>query len=240
VLKRKHSELTENGCSWNLSERVSVERPEKDADVLYVVVTQAVGELVLSRRRGNAPHVHLVRGLVETGVHKPARLPAAQVGGVVVVRANVVADALRGCEHLEKLDGMRAPACSVTGKLLEYGHSALAAAEADGVGNFRARAVHGRRDPVDLLVADKVSDIRHHPWCAGLDKKIVVELRDVLFNNGDLLLHDGEQRLQRTRLVAGACGKLRVAQPIESGQKIEKRGADCDRRRAHDIAPSVT
>ena len=200
-------------------ERIRVERPEKDADVLHVVAAQPGRKR--SRRREDAAHVDLVRDRVEAGVdNSPAS--SAQIGGVVVVRANVVADALRRRQHFKELNRMRAPPCGVARQLFKHRHRALAPPKSDRVRDLRPRAVHSEGNAVDLLVPNQVPDVRYHPGRARLDKQIVVELRHVLFQNGGLFLHNREKRLQRPDLVARVRGDLRVAQAIQGRQKIKE------------------
>ena len=68
---------------------------------------------------------------------------------------------------------------------------ALAAAEGDGVGDLGARVVDGGADAAYGLVADQVADVGDDPGRAGLDELIVVELVEVVGDDGDLLLDDG-------------------------------------------------
>ena len=96
-------------------------------------------------------------------------------------------------EKAEEFDGMGAPAGGVAGQFLHDQQGALAAAEGDGVGDLGTWVVDGGVDASDGLVADEVADIGDDPGGAGLDELVVVELVEVVGDDGDLLLDDGEQ-----------------------------------------------
>ena len=132
---------------------VGAQRPKKNPDVLNVVAATSGGD---------AAHVDLVRGGVETGIDVETGLPAAQVRGVMVAEADVV-HVLRVGENPEELDGMRAPSGDVAGQLLHDQQGALATAQRDGLGHLGAGIVDGCGDALYRLVADQVADIRDHP-----------------------------------------------------------------------------
>ena len=124
------------------------------------------------------PHVDLAGHLREAAVAIEPGLPAAHVGGVVVEAADVL-HVLGVGEDLEELDRVRTPAGDVAGQFLQDQYSPFAAAEGDGVGDFRAGVVDGGGDASDGLVANEVADVGNDPGRAGLDELVVVELVEV-------------------------------------------------------------
>src|SRR5262249_28520337 len=85
-----------------------------------------------------------------------------------------------------------------------------------------------RRDRVQAAVADQVSDVRRDPLGAGLDELVIVGLREVLLEHGDLLSDHVDQGAQR---VGVPC--LTVAQPMDDGKQFE----ETLRVEAHGMSP---
>ena len=88
---------------------------------------------------------------------------------------------LRLRQQFEELHDMYAPACDVARQLFQHGSSAFTPPVADGIGNFDTRAA--RQNVVWSGITDEVTDVGYDPFLAGLDKLIVVELRQVLFQH---------------------------------------------------------
>ena len=103
--------------------------------------------------------------------------------------------ALGGDEAPELLDDDGGPAGNVHGELLESEECALAATVTDGVGDFGAAIESGGGQFVNRIVADEIADVGYDPLGASFDELIVVELADVVFDDGGLSGEDSEERL---------------------------------------------
>ena len=99
-----------------------------------------------------------------------------------------------------ELDGAGGPTGHVSRKQFEQGKCSLAAATADGIRYLAARDQNsvalysferGGRSRLsrfgDRAVPDKVGNIGHDPIFTRLDEPVFVELRDVIFDDVDLL-----------------------------------------------------
>ncbi len=100
-------------------------------------------------------------------------------------------------EDAEELHSVSAPARSVAGQLLHHQDGALTAAQRDGLSNLGAGIIDRRSDSLHRLIADQVANIRNNPRGAGLNKLIVIELIEILGQDGKLFLNHHQQRLQR-------------------------------------------
>ena len=83
---------------------------------------------------------------------------------------------------------------------------------ADGVGDLGPGAGDAGGRAVQRPVADQAADVGRRPVGAGLDELVVVELLDVLLDDGRLLGDHAEQLAQREALVG-------VAEPVDRRQQ---------------------
>ena len=198
--------------------RIALQAPHEEANAGDVGATGR-------QRRMNAAHVHRVRQPVEGPVEQVERVAVAQVDGAAARGVQVV-DVLRPAKQPVELDRAGRPAGHVARQLLQHRQRALAAAIADRVGHLaprdqdlvaraalRAAHLSWLARFMHKLIADQIADVRHDPILRRLDEPVVVELANVLLDDGDLLADDGQQRLERVALVG-------VADAVDGRQQI--------------------
>jgi 3'-phosphoadenosine 5'-phosphosulfate sulfotransferase (PAPS reductase)/FAD synthetase len=108
--------------------------PEENGDIRNVIAPAAAAD---------AAHIDRPRHVVERAVELFKRPRVPDVGDGQVVRAHVI-QVLRGRELPENLDDRRIPARHVARQVFEHCRGALAPAESDGIGDFRARTAYSR------------------------------------------------------------------------------------------------
>jgi hypothetical protein len=126
---------------------------------------------------------------------------------------------------------MGAPSGGVPGELLQDQQGSLATAQRDRLGDLGAGIVDRGSDSPYGPVADQVPDIGDHPRGARLDELILVELGEVVGDDGDLFLHEHQQGLERSPRQPLRLGDLGVAEPVYGREEREQVGA-------HVITPS--
>ena len=153
-----------------LIHEVRCHAPQKNTDVRYIVFTPALL---------NTPDVDGTCQLVKGRIYIFQLLPVLKAGGSQVVRAEVV-QVLGGNEQFEIFHHIGIPPGDVPGQLLNNGCGPLSSPVGNGVGDFGAPAEFRVGNLDKRTVAHKCADIRHHPFAAGLDELVVVELVEVL------------------------------------------------------------
>src|SRR6266566_4318275 len=102
-----------------------------------------------------------------------------------------------------ELDCMSRPPCYIFSKLLQERQGTLAPSMMDGIGNIspwnqdviaqfslNCRNITWFSRFVDNLIANQVADVGNNPILTGLDEPVLIELRNVIFDNLHLLSND--------------------------------------------------
>jgi len=118
-----------------------------------------------------------------------------------MVRADVI-HVLRSAEQLKKFYHPSVPACDIACQLLYHGGGAFTAPKSDRVGHFGTRTADLRRHIVHRAIANELTDVWHHPGGTGLDKLIVVELFEVVCEDGNLFSNDLYKGFERLAVYA--------------------------------------
>ena len=113
-----------DGSRGDVLERVAVETPEEEADVVDAVPALGLVDLA---------DVHGVARVVECALDPAHPLDGPDVGPGAL--GPDVLEHLVPAEQLEELDGVGRPAGDVPGQLLEHRYGALAAPVVDGLGD---------------------------------------------------------------------------------------------------------
>ena len=162
-----------------------------------------VRQVVAAVRALDGADVHRAAERIEGGPQGLEPTPVAQVRREVVARPDMV-HPLGGGDHQEIFDHARRPAGDVARELLQHRGGSQAPPEADGVGDLGPGAGDARGRAVQRPIADQAADVGRCPVGAGLDELVVVELLDVLLDDGRLLGDHAQQLPKREALLGVA------------------------------------
>jgi hypothetical protein len=94
-----------------------------------------------------------------------------------------VIQVLRCGEQLKELDNPRIPAGNVPCELLKHAGGSLSTPVGHGICHFGTWTAHLWDDAMEFTIAYEVAYVGNYPISAGLNKLIVVELIEVLFQD---------------------------------------------------------